>query len=167
MMRVVKILSQGVFYAGLAVLIGYFSVAPRYQYAPEDVAVVKLALTHAAERVTPCVQFTPEEIAAMPPNERQPGKCERERVPLTVELEVDGELLVSLEARPAGLWNDGPASVYERFNVEPGKHRFTARLRDSDRESGWDYTHTEEVDLTAGRYFTVTFRAGTGGFSFQ
>jgi hypothetical protein len=32
---------------------------------------------------------------------------------------------------------------------------------------GWDYTHTEDVTLVAGRYLTVTFRAETGGFNFR
>jgi hypothetical protein len=41
------------------------------------------------------------------------------------------------------------------------------RLRDTARTEGWDYAQEETVDLLPGRYFTVTFRAGTGGFSFQ
>ncbi|MDH3848003.1 MAG: hypothetical protein OEV05_09440, partial [Gammaproteobacteria bacterium] len=62
---------------------------------------------------------------------------------------------------------DGPASVYERFEVAPGTHTIIARLRESDRPDGWDYVHSETVTLVAGRYFTVTFRAETGGFSFR
>lgn len=103
----------------------------------------------------------------MPANQRRPAQCERERLPLTVELEVDGDLVVGLEAAPSGLWNDGPASVYERFNLSAGPHRLRARLRDTARETGWDYTYEEDVELEAGRYFTVTFRAENGGFRFR
>jgi len=62
------------------------------------------------------------------------------------------------------LWEDGPASVYERIEVAPGKHRLDMRLRDSARTDGWDYTGSEMVVAEAGRYLTITFRPETGGF---
>ena len=167
MKKIFQILLQVAFFAAFAAVIGYFSLSPRYEYAAVDRAAVKLSLSHAAERLVPCVQLTPAEIAALPPNKRHPGKCERERHAMTVELEIDGAVVVNIEAPPSGLWGDGPASVYERFSVEPGTHRVTARLRDTGRSEGWDYTHSQEVELKAGRYFVVTFRAGTGGFSFR
>ena len=70
-------------------------------------------------------------IAELAPNMRRVEQCERERLPLTVRLEMDGELLAEIEAPPSGLWNDGAASVYERFAVEPGRHNITAKLRRS------------------------------------
>jgi hypothetical protein len=84
-----------------------------------------------------------------------------------LELDVDGETVISIEAKPSGLWGDGPSSVYERFAVQPGPHRITARLRDTARSEGWDYTRTEDVVLQSGRYFTVTFKSETGGFNFR
>lgn len=167
MTKIFRILLQVAFFAAFAAFIGYFSLLPRYEYARMDQAVIKLSLSHAAERLVPCVQLTPAEIAALPPNKRHPGKCERERLAMTVELEVDGAVMVNIEAQPSGLWKDGPASVYERFDIEPGAHRITARLRDTGRSEGWDYIHTQDVELEAGRYFVVTFRAGTGGFKFR
>lgn len=160
-------LLQAVFFAAFAAFIGYFSLLPRYEYAPGDKAVIKLSLSHATERLVPCTRLTPQEIAELPPIQRHPGKCERERHAMTVELEIDGAVVVSVEARPSGLWKDGPASVYERFDIDPGIHRITARLRDTRRSDGWDYIHTQEAELEAGRYFVVTFRAGTGGFKFR
>ena len=88
-------------------------------------------------------------------------------MPLTIELEIDGVVVFRDEPRPSGLWNDGPASVYERVDVEPGPHTITARLRDSKRDAGWDYSHTDAVVLRPGRYFTITFRAETGGFRYR
>lgn len=154
-------------YAGFAVAIGYLSIRPRYDYAAADMAEIKLSLSHPAARVEPCVQLTPQEIAELPPNMRRTELCERERLPLIVELDMDDETVLEIVAPPSGVWNDGPASVYERFPVVPGPHRITARLRDSARQEGWDYTHTEDVVLEAGRYFTVTFKAETGGFHFR
>lgn len=160
-------LLQAILYAAFAAFLGYLSASPSYDYASEDVATVKLSLSHAANRVKPCVRLTPQQMAELAPNMRVPEKCERERLPLSVELEVDGQIVVALQVPPSGLWGDGAASVYERFEIGPGEHTLTARLTDTDREEGWDYTHTETVTLQAGRYFTVTFRPETGGFSFR
>lgn len=167
MTRLFRLSLQALAYLGFVAVVGYLSASPAYQYAAADMAAVKLSLSHAADRVEPCVQLTPEQIAELAPNMRRAERCERERLPLTVRLEVDGELLAQIEAPPSGLWNDGPASVYERFAVEPGRHRITAKLRQSARPDGWDYAHSEDVTLVAGRYFTITFRAETGGFRFR
>lgn len=162
-----RILLQALAFAACAAVVGYLSASPAYHYADPGSATIKLSLSHAANRVKPCVKLTPKQIADLAPNMRRPETCERQRLPLAVELDIDGETVASIEAPPSGLWNDGPASVYERFDVDPGTHTLTARLRDSDRPDGWDYTHTEDVTLDAGRYFTVTFRAETGGFRFR
>jgi len=154
-------------YAAFAFVVGYLSFWPRYEYAAADVAAVKLSLSHATERVEPCVELTPQQIAELAPNMRRTQACERQRLPLLLELEVDGEIAFALQASPTGLWEDGPASVYERFNLIPGAHSITVRLRDSARADGWDYTHTEDVVLQAGRYLTIRFNAGNGGFNIQ
>jgi hypothetical protein len=167
MNSLLRIALQMLTYAAFVLVVGYLSASPAYDYAAEEKATVKLSLSHAANRVKPCVRLTPAEIAELAPNMRRPEKCERARLPLTVELEIDGEIVKRIEAPPSGLWSDGPASIYERFEVAPGMHTIVARLRESDRPEGWDYTHAEDVALLAGRYLTVTFRAETGGFSFR
>ena len=165
--KVYRVSLQALAYLGFMAVVAYLSASPAYDYANADRAAVKLSLSHAADRVEPCVRLTPEQIAELAPNMRRPETCERERLPLTVELEIDGTVVANIEAPPSGLWGDGPASIYERFEIEPGEHTIAARLRDSDRSDGWDYTHTENVTLVASHYFTVTFRAATGGFRFR
>jgi len=167
MKRLLRLVLQVVFFVAFATFVVRFSTTPRYEYASPEMAVLKFSLSHAAQRIKPCVQLTVEQIAAMPANDRHPARCERERLPLTLQLEVDGDLLVNVEAVPAGVWKDGAASVYERFDIEPGAHRLTVRLRDSARTTGWDYVRSDDVELEAGRYFTVTFSAAAGGFEFQ
>lgn len=167
MNNALKVVLQVVAYGMFAVVVGYFSASPAYDYAASDKTTVKLSLSHAANRVKPCVQLTPKEIAELAPNMRQQQSCERERLPLTVELEVDGEIVRHIVAPPSGLWNDGAASIYERFEISPGEHTITVRLRETAREEGWDYAHTETVQLEAGRYFTITFRARSGGFEYR
>lgn len=160
-------LVQAVLYAVFAVGIGYFSLSPAYQYADEGMASIKLSLSHAADRVEECVKLTLDEINARALAGEPISECGRERLPLTVELEIDGVIVFHDEPQPSGLWGDGPAPVYKRFDIAPGPHIITARLRDTAREDGWDYMHTDEVVLSPGRYFTITFRAETGGFRYR
>ena len=167
MTRLLRMLFGLLAYAAFALAVGYLSFWPRYQYSTPGLAVLKLSLSHATKRVEPCVPLTPEEIAELARNMQRTEICERERLPLVVELEIDGKALLQTEAAPSGLWGDGPAYVYHRFDVEPGPHRITASLRDTARTDGWDYTRTEDVVLEAGRYFTVTFKAETGDFDFR
>jgi hypothetical protein len=158
---------QIVLYAVFAVALGYFATMPGYLYSNSGDAAVKISLSHAADRIAPCVQLTQEEIAELAANMRRTETCERLRLPLFLELDVDGRRVLTIEAPPSGIWGDGPASIYERFNIEPGPHRVTARLRDTARTEGWDYTKTEDIVLEPGRYFTVTFKAATGGFNYR
>ena len=162
-----RYLLQFACYLGFAFAVAWFSASPAYQYAPAGLAQVKLSLSHAAEREAPCVQLSPEEMAALAPNMRRTETCGRKRLPLTVEMAIDGKVVWSREEPPSGLWGDGPASVYERLSLQPGRYELEVRLRDSARESGWDYTLSEDVELVAGRYLTVSFKADSGGFSIQ
>lgn len=158
---------QALLYVAFAVCVGYFSIAPAYRYTDPELATIKVSLSHAADRVKECVRLTPEEINARALRGERLNECERERLPLTIELDIDGTRVLHVIAVPSGLWNDGPASVYERIEVPAGEHRISARLRDSARIEGWDYEHNETVRLEPGRYFTVTFRAETGGFTYR
>ena len=159
--------AQAVFYVIFAAFVGYLSIAPAYQYADPELAVVKLSLSHAAERVDECVKLTPDEINERALKGESLSDCGRERRPLLVEVDVDGETVIAVTAEPSGLWRDGPASVYERIAVSAGAHTISVRLRDSARDTGWDYELNEKVDLAAGRYLTITFRADNGGFEFR
>lgn len=158
---------QVLLYVAFAAITGYLSIAPAYQYADPELAVIKLSLSHAADRVEECVKLTPDDINARALKGESLNDCERERLPLTVEVDVDGETVIGVTAKPSGLWSDGPSSVYERIDVAAGPHTITVRLRDSARESGWDYEQSESVALSPGRYFTITFRAAHGGFDFR
>ncbi len=158
---------QVLLYAAFAAIVGYLSLSPGYRYAEPTLASIKLSLSHAAARVEDCVKLTPQQINERAMAGEPLNECARERLPLTVELDIDGAPVLRVNATPSGLWNDGPASVYERLSIEPGMHTITARLRDTARTDGWDYEYSEQVMLESGRYFTITFRAETGGFTFR
>jgi len=164
---VFRMFLQALAYVAMAALLWYFATRPPYVYGDTEIATIKLSLSHAADHVEPCVPLTQEEIAELAANMRRTEACKRGRLPLTLELDIDGENVIALVATPSGLWNDGPASIYERFDVAPGRHTIAVRMRDTARTAGWDFEKVDSVDLQPGRYFTVTFKAETGGFNFR
>ena len=158
---------QLILYVAFAAGIGYFATLPAYTYGDPDAATVKVSLSHAAARIRPCVKLTPEEMAELAANMRRQEICERRRLPIRLELDIDGEAVLRIESPPSGVWGDGPASIYERIDVAPGSHRISVRLRDTARQEGWDYAATKELTLERGRYTTVSFSAERGGFEFR
>ena len=167
MLSPLKIAAQIVAYGLFAAVVGYFSVSPAYNYMNEDQALIKLNFSHPGQRRVECRRLSPQEIAQLPPNMRKPLDCPRERLPVLVELELDGELLYRDSLRPAGIAKDGASSAYRRFTVASGPHRLVARLRDSAREQGFDYEHEATIELAPGQNFVVDFQAQRGGFVFM
>jgi hypothetical protein len=164
MARLFAYLGQAVVYLLTAVLLGVFSDTPAYRHFPEDQALVKLSLVHSAERKEPCRRLTPEELAKLAPNMRKPMACSRERLPLWVEMSLDDELLFGQALEPGGLSKDGPARVYEKFPVAPGRYRLSLGMRDSARTEGFDYRLDTEIELRALQNLVIDFRSEGGGF---
>ena len=159
-----RAVAQLALYAGFAFVVVVLSGHPPYARIDPDTAVIKLSFSHAGERRQPCRTLSPEELAALAANMRSGVDCPRERVPVVVELEIDGERVYHAMLAPSGLAGDGPSSVYERFEVPSGHHRIRVRLRDTVRESGFDHERTADVRLAARQSFVIDFRAELGGF---
>ena len=161
-----RITGQTIAYTAFVVFIGYFSFSPAYTHVDPEMALIKLSFSHGGAHRGGCRRLSPEEIAKLPPNMRRPMDCPRERVPVLVELHLDGKLLYRESLAPAGLWGGGQSSTYQRFQVPPGKHHLVARLRDSERDEGFDYESEARVVLDPRQNFVVEFRAGEGEFRF-
>lgn len=160
-------LGQGVVYAALAAVLGYFSAAPAYRHLEAGQAVIKMTFTHGGSYKGGCRQRTAEELRELAPNMRRKFDCPRKRVPVTVELDVDGETLYSASRPPSGLHGDGPSIMYRSFQVPAGEHRLSLRLRDSERQSGFDYERERTVTLRPGQLLVVQFRTEAGGFTIR
>ena len=159
-------LGQTLVYLGIAALFGFFSDWPRFTYFPADKAQILLSFAHGAQRKGECRRLSAEEIAEMPANMRRPEICPRERLPVYVELLIDGEPLYSDHLPPSGLSGDGPSQIHRHFEVSPGPHELTVRLRDSARSEGFDYLRSETITLRERQNFLIDFRPDTGGFVF-
>ncbi len=160
-------IGQAAVYAAFAVLIGHFSTQPTYSRLAPDEAEIKLALAHGGQPITECHRRSHDELKKLAANMRKVLDCPRERVPLLVELRLDGNLIFSAELPPTGLRRDGPSRLYERFQVPSGRHHLEARLRDSRRTEGFDYIGSAEVTLRPGQNQPVDFDPNRGGFVFD
>ena len=158
--------AQIALYAGFALAILALSGFPPYSRIDTGRAVIKLSLSHAGARREPCRTLSPEELEALAPNMRLAQDCPRERVPVLVELEIDGERVYRAALHPSGIAGDGPSSVYERFEVAAGGHQIRVRMRDTPREHGFDHERSIDVDLAERQSFVIDFRAELGGFQF-
>lgn len=167
MTRALRYLGQGVVYALFATLLGYLSAYPVYDPFPPDHALVKLSLSYAGKPKGKCHRRTAEELAKLAPNMRRPFVCPRRRLPLLIELEMDGTVLYRDVLKPTGLTGDGPSRAYKRFVVPAGDHRFVAKLRDTDRNEGFDHVRDREVTLAPGQNLSIDFKGTTSGFTFN
>ena len=163
MARPLAYVGQGAAYLLLALGIGYFSDRPAYTHFPPEMALIKLSFAHGAKKEE-CRRRTSEELASLPPNMRRPLACSRERLPVTVELLLDGAPLYRAVLPPTGLAGDGPSRAYQRFPVPAGRHELVARLRDSDRSEGFDYERTAVLEFAPAQSLAIDFRAEMGGF---
>jgi hypothetical protein len=161
------LLGQSAFYAAVAAVIGYFAAHPVYRQVPDGEAQIKLALQHGGARVADCRRLSAEELAKLPTTERRPNTCSRERVPLVVELSVDGRSIYADVLPPTGLSRDGASRAYRKFLVPAGPHVIEAKLRDSKRSSGFDYDNRVEADLKPWQNLAIDFNAEKGGFLFR
>ncbi|MCP4696515.1 MAG: hypothetical protein GY862_06670 [Gammaproteobacteria bacterium] len=151
-------------YAMFMGIVGYFSASPTYRHLAPEQAVITLAFGHAGQPVRECRRRTPEELAKLPPNMRNPMDCPRKRSPLEVELRMDEQLMLQEVYPPAGLSGDGGVDVYRRMKVPAGRHRLSVRMKDSVRSEGFNYVQETDVDLAPAQKLVIEFKAESGAF---
>jgi hypothetical protein len=161
-----KYIGQAIAYTLFAVVTGYFATQPAYTHLDPDKAQIKLSFGHAGQHETECRRLTQEELNQLAPNMRRPTECPRGRLPVLIELELDGNLLYSEALPPSGLAGDGVSTAYKTFPVAAGQHRLVARLRDSKRTEGFDYEKEAMITLSPQQNFVIDFHPSRGGFLF-
>ncbi len=157
---------QALFYAVVMLGIGYFSQRPIYQHIPPDKAQILLSFSHGGQRKEACRRLSSAEIAKLPPNQRRPNTCARERLPIHVQLVLDDTVIFDQILKPTGLSGDSPAHAYEKFVVPAGRHKLIARLEDRGRTDSFAYESELVVELRPRQNLPIDFKADKGGFIF-
>lgn len=159
------IVGQVVLYGAFAAFIGYFATNPRYQHIAPDRALIKLSLAHFGDRE--CRKRTPEELQKLPPNMRAPMECPRERSPLTIEMDIDGQPAYRGTIQATGLSKDGISTVYRRFEMPAGEHRIAVRMNDNIRQQGFQHAKEDTVTLKPAQVLVIDFNPDKGGLFFK
>lgn len=167
MKKVWRYLGQGVFYLLFIAFIGYFSTAPSFTNMPADQALVKFTFAHPGERLEPCVERTPEELAKLPPQRRFKMECPRERAPLQVEFEVNGQMVYQAEIPAKGIKKDLPSPIYQRFTLPAGEHYMIVRMRDNVQDEGFTYIAEHTATLASLQTLVIDFDEGNKKFTFK
>ncbi len=152
-----QIIGQALAYLALAVVIGIFSTWPGYTHLQENLSVVKLSISHIGERKGECRERETPKVAVTKSSRRALMICPRERLPVRLELTLDGAVIFDQEMQPSGLSNDGPSYFYQKLIIPTGPHSLMVRMRDSDRTDGFDYETIEEVSLSPGQVLAIRF----------
>lgn len=141
------------------------SAWPSVRTLPPDTAMITVSLSHGGARN--CRPLTDEELAKLPPNMRRKEICDRRRLPVYLELDIDGETVLARSLPPGGIAGDGASRILERFTVHAGEHRIAVRLRDSARATGFDHDARWTVSIAPERSHAIDFRSEAGGFVFH
>lgn len=162
-----KLVGQAVVYGIFAVAVGYLATRPSYTYFEADKAQILVSFAHGGKPKGGCRTPTAEENAKLAPNMRRKKICSRERVELLFEMRIDGQVVFNEALPPTGLRSDGPSRFYRKFPVAAGRHDVVFKLRDSEREDGFDYVREARIELKPKQNLAVDFKAAQGGFRFE
>lgn len=163
MNRALNWTGQALLYGGFALVVGVFSRWPSYHPLAQNEAQIKVSFIHHGARLAECRPYTAEELAKLAPNMRAPMKCERERSPVQIELDIDGKTMFQKTAFPSGLSRDGASTVYHSVDLPAGEHRITVRLKDDKTAEGFNYVHDSTITLKPAQVLVIDFNAEQGG----
>jgi len=134
-----------------------FTIWPRFSQLQEGNAIISLTFSRAGQRVEECRKLSQEELNKLPPNMRKPTDCPRERHPVVVSFNADGQTLYQQSLQPSGFWKDGESTIYYRIEIPAGSHELFIGMNDSGREQGFDFSGQTEFTLAEGQHVVVEF----------
>ena len=158
----VRLVLQAFNYAVFMAIVWYFATSPPIEIRTQNEAVLTIAFAHAGELRQPCRRLSQEELNQLPPNMRKPEDCPRERSPVTIEAQLDGESVFRQTLDPPGLFDDGGVDIYYSAKIPAGTHHLVLGMNDSIHVEGYNHHLDREINLPPGRVLLVDFDRGSG-----
>lgn len=154
---------RAILYALFGAFVVYFSTSPTYRHLQPDEGLLRLSFRHPGKVAADCRARSPEELAKMPPQLRAQMDCPRERSPVKVRVELDGNLLFDETYQAAGLQKDGAASGYFRMPIPVGEHRVSVQFNDDVRVDGPTFTGERSIAVQPGQVVLIDLAPDRGG----
>jgi hypothetical protein len=107
-------------------------------------------------------QLTKEELAQRLPHMRAQVNVTRERVPVRLRVQVDGQAVFDQTFQPKGLHHDGPSMALTRLPILPGRHEVRVELADTADPEKWTRQWSETVEFQESRNRVVLFDTKAG-----
>ena len=149
---------------GLAIVLGavtwFFSNLPyRTPHSPAPELVVSFN-HHGA--IVDARKLTKDELAKRLPHMRAQVNVTRERVPVRLRVQVDGQTVHDSSYQSKGLSHDGPSMAVVRLPVTPGQHTVQVELADTADAEVWTRRWTETVAFQENHLRVVLFETKAG-----
>lgn len=143
-------LGQAVVWLVFAGVVGAFAQGPAFSPVPAGQGELKFSMAHLTERLEPCRRLTEAERQELPPTRRVEEKCGRARAEATVEISLDGEVLLHRTVEPAGLHNGGRVFMLEFWTLPAGEYELNLAMRDTPEADGFNERHSFDLNLRDG-----------------
>lgn len=111
-------------------------------------------------------QLTPEELAKRLPHMRNQATVSRSRLPVRLQIIVDGQVVHDAAHQPKGLKSDGPSIAIAHLAVSPGTHSVQVRIADGPDTNLWSREWSQLVEFEPRRRRVVLFDT-RNGFTFE
>jgi hypothetical protein len=152
-----RYLLQAFNYAIFMGLVWYFASAPAVRLIAADEARLTIAFAHAGQLREPCRRLSQEELNQLAPNMRKLDDCPRERSPVIIEADLDGEPVYHASLEPPGLFGDGGVDVFYSAKIAAGEHRLSLKMNDSVRVEGFNHEFNQPVSVAPGQILLIGF----------
>ncbi len=107
-------------------------------------------------------KLTPEERAKRLPHMRAQVNVARERTPVRLRVQVDGQTVFDDSFQPKGLSKDGPSIAVTRLPIAAGQHSVHVELADTIDANAWTKQWSEKVSFESNRTRVILFDTKAG-----
>jgi hypothetical protein len=157
-----RFLLQAFNYSLFMGLVWFFASSPSIRLIAEDEAKLTIAFAHAGQLREPCRMLSQEELNKLAPNMRKIDDCPRERSPVTIEAELDGESVYQASLPPPGLFGDGGVDVFYSAKIPAGEHQLNLKMNDSVRVEGFNHQFARLVTVEPAQILLIGFDSKRG-----
>lgn len=155
-------IAAGLGFAAVATLATWRASSLPYALPGGEASDLVVTFKHPGVVAEHCRKATEAELAKQPIHMRRPEICERRRLPVRLRIDVDGQVALSKEYAPSGLWGDGSSLAMERVHASPGVHRVRVRVGDDADPEAWRADEEREISFGARENRVVIFDRASG-----
>ena len=126
-------------------------------YQPPLAEGSELLISFRHPGLAECRPPTPEELAERPPH-MQPDKiCSRERLPVRLQVSVDGVVRVEQSYAPGGVFSDGNSGAVESLRLPEGSHHVAVAIGETSDANDWKFSEARTLEFDSKSRRVVLF----------